>query len=195
MSATWETVRVFISSTFLDMHAERDYLVRFVFPRLREELLRHRIHFVDMDLRWGVATEGALEVCREIVNECRPRFLCLLAGRYGEAKPDTGLSLTHEEVNYAVLDRLGQHGYAYFYFRDPAATDSIIEQHPGEFRDPPGSVNKDKLEALKKRIEDAGLNPAIYPARWDNGQRRLTLATAGENDLVALGDQVSGIAH
>jgi hypothetical protein len=103
MAASWKTVRVFISGTFLDMHAERDYLVRFVFPRLREELLRRRIHFVDMDLRWGVATEGALEVCREIVKECRPRFLCMLGGRYGEVKADTGISLTHEEVNFAVL--------------------------------------------------------------------------------------------
>lgn len=35
-----KTVRVFISSTFRDMQAERDHLVRFVFPWLREELLR-----------------------------------------------------------------------------------------------------------------------------------------------------------
>ena len=46
-----KTVRVFISSTFRDMHAERDYLVRFVFPRLREKLLQRRIHLVDVDLR------------------------------------------------------------------------------------------------------------------------------------------------
>ena len=38
MSANWKTVRVFISSTFRDMQAERDHLVRFVFPKLRQEL-------------------------------------------------------------------------------------------------------------------------------------------------------------
>ena len=38
MSGTWKTVRVFISSTFRDMHAERDHLVKVVFPALREEL-------------------------------------------------------------------------------------------------------------------------------------------------------------
>ena len=174
MPAPWKTVRVFISSTFLDMHAERDYLVRFVFPRLREELLPRRIHFVDMDLRWGVATEGALEVCREIVNECRPRFLCMLGGRYGKVKPDSELSLTHEEVNYAVLDCLGQHGYAFFYFRHPASTKSIIEKQPGEFREPRGSANKVRLAGFKKKIKAAGLHRAIYRARWDNDQRRLT---------------------
>ncbi len=41
MPATWTTVRIFISSTFRDMHAERDWLVRFVFQRLREELRVH----------------------------------------------------------------------------------------------------------------------------------------------------------
>ena len=39
MNAGWKVVRVFISSTFRDMQAERDHLVRFVFPKLREELL------------------------------------------------------------------------------------------------------------------------------------------------------------
>jgi len=34
MNANWKTVRVFISSTFRDMQAERDHLVRFVFPKL-----------------------------------------------------------------------------------------------------------------------------------------------------------------
>ena len=59
------------------MQAERDHLVRFVFPRLRQELLERRIHLVDADLRWGVTSgRDALEVCREVVDECRPRFLC-----------------------------------------------------------------------------------------------------------------------
>ena len=33
MAATWKTVRVFISSTSRDMHAERDHLVKVTFPR------------------------------------------------------------------------------------------------------------------------------------------------------------------
>jgi len=34
MATTWQTVRTFISSTFRDMHADRDQLVKVVFPRL-----------------------------------------------------------------------------------------------------------------------------------------------------------------
>jgi hypothetical protein len=55
----WQDVQVFISSTFRDMQAERDYLVRSVFPSLREKLERHRIHLIDIDLRWGVTREAA----------------------------------------------------------------------------------------------------------------------------------------
>jgi hypothetical protein len=59
MANTWKTVRVFISSNFRDMHAERDHLVKVVFPALREELERHRVPLVDIDLRWGVTEAEA----------------------------------------------------------------------------------------------------------------------------------------
>ena len=35
MTVQWQKVHVFISSTFNDMHAERDYLVKRVFPELQ----------------------------------------------------------------------------------------------------------------------------------------------------------------
>lgn len=50
---------MFISSTFNDMRAERHHLVKVVFPKLREKLERHRIHIVDIDLRWGVTEKQA----------------------------------------------------------------------------------------------------------------------------------------
>jgi len=175
MTASWRTVRVFISSTFKDMQAERDHLVRFVFPKLREELLHRSIHLVDVDLRWGVTSEqDSLQVCKEIIDECRPRFLCMLGGRYGWTPPGREESITAAEVRYGVLDRLGEHGYAFFYFRDPAATDSMVEAKPGEFREPPGSPNEQKLAELKSAITSAGLNSFVYPATWDGQTSRLT---------------------
>ena len=41
------------------MHAERDQMVRFVFPELRERCAKRRLHLVDVDLRWGVTEEEA----------------------------------------------------------------------------------------------------------------------------------------
>ena len=51
-------VRVFISSTFRDMHAERDHLVTVVFPELRERCERLGLEFFDVELRWGVPEKG-----------------------------------------------------------------------------------------------------------------------------------------
>ena len=54
MPSTWNTIRIFISSTFRDMHAERDHLVKVVFPELRERCAKRRLHLIDVDLRWGI---------------------------------------------------------------------------------------------------------------------------------------------
>ncbi len=176
LSRPWKTVRVFLSSTFRDMQAERDYLVRFVFPRLREQLLSRRIHLVDVDLRWGVTGEqDATEVCRDVIDECRPRFLCLLGGRYGWLPPDRSRSITADEIHYGVLDLpIKERGFAYFFFREESATASMEERVSGEFREPPGSDKERKLAALKEEIISAGFNPLSYPARWDAERRRLT---------------------
>jgi len=184
-TATWKTVRVFISSTFRDMQAERDHLVRFVFPKLREELLQQRIHLVDVDLRWGVTSEqDALSVCREVVDECRPRFLCMLGGRYGWMPPGKTRSITADEVYYGVLDRdLKSRGFAYFYFRDPSSTAAMIEVTSGEFSEPASSHGAIALDELKTAIDSAGLNPFIYRAQWDDQSHRLI-------GLKEFGDQV-----
>ena len=59
MVHTWQTVRIFISSTFRDMQAERDHLVKIIFPELRERCAERRLHLIDLDLRWGVTEEEA----------------------------------------------------------------------------------------------------------------------------------------
>jgi hypothetical protein len=87
MASPWKTVRVFISSTFRDMHAERDQLVKVVFPALRE-LEKYRVHLIDIDLRWGVTREQAdndqaLDVCLDQIDACRPFFIGILGERYG----------------------------------------------------------------------------------------------------------------
>ncbi|TFH54346.1 MAG: DUF4062 domain-containing protein [Methanothrix sp.] len=51
MPSTWNTIRIFISSTFRDMHAERDYLVKVVFPELRERCAKRHLNLIDVDLR------------------------------------------------------------------------------------------------------------------------------------------------
>ncbi|MFZ4616512.1 MAG: DUF4062 domain-containing protein [Rectinemataceae bacterium] len=80
--------RVFISSTFKDMHSERDYLVARVFPELRERCRALEVEVIDVDLRWGVTEEEAeggmvLDICLEEIEKSRPFFVALLGERYG----------------------------------------------------------------------------------------------------------------
>src|ERR1043165_4821592 len=88
MASIWKTVRVFISSTFRDMHAERDHLIKVVFPKLQQWCEQRRLHLVDIDLRWGVteaeANNGkAIDICLKEIDGSRPFFVCILGGRYG----------------------------------------------------------------------------------------------------------------
>ena len=81
-------IRVFISSTFRDMQAERDELAKRVFPQLRKLCERRGVTWGEIDLRWGVTDEqraegGVLPVCLAEIHRCRPYFIGLLGDRYG----------------------------------------------------------------------------------------------------------------
>src|SRR5262245_26852395 len=47
-------LRLFLSSTFRDMQAERDILTRLVLPRQRAALAARNAALQEVDLRWGV---------------------------------------------------------------------------------------------------------------------------------------------
>ena len=185
MASGWKIVRVFISSTFRDMQAERDHLVRFVFPRLREQLLPRRIHLVDVDLRWGVTSEqDASEVCREIITECRPRFLCMLGGRYGTIPEGRELSITADEIHFGVLNADREELYALFYFRHGAVTEQMDKSNVGSVREWRRSDLARKLARLKREIRNAGYNPFLYRPHWNKDEQRLV-------DLKVLGARVA----
>ena len=60
MAGNGRQFRVFVSSTFSDMHAEREVLQRRVFPRLQRFCQRRGAHFLAVDLRWRVSEEAGL---------------------------------------------------------------------------------------------------------------------------------------
>jgi tetratricopeptide (TPR) repeat protein len=211
-SGAWRTVRVFISSTFRDMQAERDHLVRVVFPTLRERLEPYRVHVIDVDLRWGVTREQAenrqiLGLCLQQVDECRPFFLGLLSQRYGWV-PDglpadtrrrhpwlarqAGRSITELEVLHGALHHAGAPGGALFCFRDPEATHAIPEPvRSAVFVDTDPEAAR-RLARLKERIRDAGY-PLFdgYPCRWDPEEYDPTERSRGRlTSLGAFGDWV-----
>lgn len=92
MPIATRTFRVFVSSTFEDLKAERDALERHVFPRLRTHCEQHGARFQAIDLRWGVGNEApidqqTMEIFLREIRRCqatgvRPGFIVLLGDRY-----------------------------------------------------------------------------------------------------------------
>lgn len=70
------SVKLFNSSTFSDMHAERDFLNHYIYPALRVLLARRRVDFSWIDFRWGGVTskdhaEGmGVFRCLEKIDQC-----------------------------------------------------------------------------------------------------------------------------
>ena len=97
MAQTSRTFRVFVSSTFSDLKAERNRLQQDVFPRLRDLAAEHGCRFQAIDLRWGISEEASLDqqamnICLGEIERCqktspRPNFIVLLGDRYGWCPP------------------------------------------------------------------------------------------------------------
>ncbi len=51
-------VKIFVSSTFLDMKSERDLLIKFVYPELKRRAAELEISLLWIDLRWGLPSES-----------------------------------------------------------------------------------------------------------------------------------------
>ncbi|EFA74759.1 WD40 repeat-containing protein [Heterostelium album PN500] len=167
----WKNVRIFISSTFLDMHGERDMLVKYVFPELRERCAKRKIHVTEVDLRWGITEEESLknrsvELCLGEVDRCSPFFVGLLGQRYGWIPPHyktsdepkfdwlktypKNRSITELEMVHAMNNSQSS-GKSLFYIREP----SLIAEVPKEYRSQFESEDKEsahRLEQLKQQI-------------------------------------------
>lgn len=136
-------IRIFISSTFNDMQAERDELVSKVFPLLRQKAAERNVSLTEIDLRWGITQEEAeeskvVEICLEEIDRSHPFFIGLLGGRYGwipgqesvdwtqiisDRYQDAitlirdGKSMTEIEIRHGVLQN-PRNIYASFYIKE-----------------------------------------------------------------------------
>lgn len=178
--STRQTIRIFLSSTFLDFEEERRLLVQQAFPALREKLRDRLVELVDVDLRWGISASDAeqekiLPVCLDEIDQCRPYFIGLLGERYGwvpgveeyggsvlERHPwlqehRGQVSVTELEIRYGVLDQPIMHDRALFFFRQPA----YAERRGADFL---ADSNQSKQSALKDRIARLGL-PVLHYER------------------------------
>jgi len=134
-------VRVFVSSTFLDMIEDRNELSDQTWPALRILCQSLNIDFVAVDLRWGITEDQCrrnevIGVVLDEVQHCQPYFVAMLGERYGtilghESFPPDLLakerwvdayrdrSLTELEILHRILNHSPAAPRAFFYFRDP----------------------------------------------------------------------------
>lgn len=195
----WRSRSIFVSSTFDDMHAERDHLQQYVFPELAERLREHRIHLEVIDLRWGVDTSSlrdrkakealVLKVCLAEIDRCRPLFIALVGDRYGWTPPaerlvaaasEAGLaldspsvSITHLEIAYALGAPEGT--TPYFYVRHGLQYERIPDVARARYSDAFGSSEDfSKVEQLKARLaEQHPQRVRRYTPAWDATRRSL----------------------
>lgn len=139
----WHSLSIFLSSTFSDMHAERDYFKHIILPKIEEHLQANKVKIEIIDLRWGIDTTHTnneleketqvLKVCLDEVKRSKPFFIGLLGDRYGwipdknrieEAIKNADYSfdletqsVTSLEIELGVLQDPEQCKRSLFYFR------------------------------------------------------------------------------
>ncbi|XP_061652420.1 telomerase protein component 1 isoform X2 [Phyllopteryx taeniolatus] len=181
----WRGVRVFISSTFRDMHGERDILVRSVFPELRRRAAPHHLHLQEVELRWGVTEEEsdrAAALCLAEVGRSQ-MMVAILGQRYGlvpdaPALPDLppykwlesgpeGLSMTDMEIrHFQALHGDAARQRMLCYFRDPDVIKTVPVAWKSDFA-PESKEAESKMARLKQWIQVHKLKfTNNYPSEW-----------------------------
>ena len=179
--ATERVIRVYVSSTFQDMHVEREELVKHTFPALRHLCSQRGVVWGEVDLRWGLTDENKAEnkvlpICLEEIRRCRPFFIGILGERYGRIPdqiPDElierepwlsehkNCSVTELEILYGALRNPQMAEHAFFYFRSPAYRGSL-PPGPGSALRSQDDDSSNKLQLLKERIRKSS-----FPVRED----------------------------
>jgi hypothetical protein len=166
------TFRVFVSSTFSDLRAERDALQEHVFPALSRLCTAAGATFQPIDLRWGVSDEAGLDqqtmtICLTELQRCRgtelkPNFLVLLGDRYGWLPlPPWILADEYRQILAAVDDPTGKARLERWYGREDEADDNTVPPvYRLKPRDPHGSFAT--TDAWSR--EEAGLRAVLLKA-------------------------------
>lgn len=183
MEKRWKRYAIFVSSTFVDMDAERDAIKYDVVNRLNRKYQQARIEFQVIDLRAGINTESlseedredrVLDVCFSSIDTARPFFIGLLGGRYGWIPPQEriqhvlkrmkrsqrqligwvdGFSVTELEMLYGAIGSDGKYLDHSLFFRRTS------ESYAG--------IPDDKLRAF---LDDA--NPELTNEQKEENRRK-----------------------
>ncbi len=164
------TFRVFVSSTFEDLKAERNasqdgvwrdgkLVKEGAFPRLRQLCEAHGARFQAIDLRWGVSQEASLdqqtmplcldEIARSQRVSPRPNFIVLLGDRYGwRPLPYEILADEFEHILSAVADPADRELLETWYRLDENAVPPVWALQPRSAPPSAGGTAEERGAAL-----------------------------------------------
>jgi tetratricopeptide (TPR) repeat protein len=183
---SWYHRPIFISSTFKDMQAERDYLRDVVFPELESRLRERRGHLEPIDLRWGVETVSTseqeskellvLKVCLGEIERSRPFIIVLLGDRYGWVPPERrkraavaekglhinveGKSVTALEIEIGALSGSERERRSFFYFRTGLPYAEMDPEHRAIYSDFFAALAEDCSLSAEEKTQFAALHLA-----------------------------------
>src|SRR5262245_49849692 len=186
MPATWRTLRVYVSATARDMRAERDHLVKVVFPELRERLLPYRVELIDVDPRRGLpedepGSERVAPLCLSLIDEC-DLFLGMIGSRYGWAPPKLpvgahdskphlhdyeGASVTELEMRHAAR---GGGKPSLLLLRDEGPLADVPEPTRSGVYAESGEEGRGKVAAWRRWAKGAAATVRRYPCAWNSGR-------------------------
>ncbi len=191
---------IFLSSTFRDMHAERDIIHNIVLPELSAAFAESAVNLDFVDLRWGIdtenedneqqATQKILQVCFDEIERSKPFFVCFLGERYGwiprmesiessclnaGLSPEQfhGKSITEMEIEFAVtaFEKLDN---CYFFFREGLSQSDISDRETRAIYFGNDEAEREKSAKLKARLREK-FPERIFPytVTWDDAQRKV----------------------
>ena len=191
---------IFVSSTFQDMHAERDLLHHHVIPELLFKYSKYHLHIETVDLRWGIDTtvgeseeentHKIMRVCFDEIDRSQPFFFAFIGQRYGWIPPlaDVESALLGYNANFRGKDRLGvtemEILYAltqkpdgdncFFFIRDGLKPEDITDENIRNIYFPTDPSATEKCEQLKAFLyTHYRENTFEYLCRWDDVTQKI----------------------
>lgn len=189
------TQNIFLSSTFQDMHAERDLLHNVVIPELLSRFSKYHLRLDLIDLRWGIdtaddaseqeTTNKILRVCFDEIERSRPFFIGFIGERYGwipktediesavlgyglEYDPDNACSITELEMRYA-LQQFTDDEYCFFFIRNGLSPEDIEDDSLRKVYFPEDPALTERCDRLKDHLRSHyGDRTFDYHCRWDS---------------------------
>ena len=206
-------LKLFVSSTFSDMQAERDIIRNIVIPKIQEHVRKIGQEISLVDFRWGITSDTddetesmskILSVCVNEIANCKPFFILLIGNKYGTIPSPEAIEkfLEEKEIEWNIKNKsiteIEMHcaeksGFSkesiIICMRDEKVYDSIPRNIRQKYvKD---DENKESLKAFKKYVEEKYKDNIIkYKAKWNRKTNSLCelddFAYALENKILQI---------